>query len=131
MIRFLCSGSRTSRSSACNPAPIHLWAHFQPLRASEQALDIPKESIAKVTAPVLTIHGREDRNAPYGGGREWNILLPNARLITIDAAVHMSWVEFPEIVFPSIDPFLNGQWPKQAQIVKSLEIASQQDRSSI
>jgi hypothetical protein len=50
------------------------------------------------------------------------MLLPNARLITIDAAVHMSWVEFPEIVFPSIDLFLNGQQPKQAETVKSLEL---------
>jgi pimeloyl-ACP methyl ester carboxylesterase len=34
-----------------------------PLLASDQPLDIPKEAIAKVTAPVLTIHGRKDRNA--------------------------------------------------------------------
>lgn len=105
-----------------NEWPIYLWAHFQPLLASDQALDIPKESIAKVTVPVLTIHGRKDRNAPYGGGREWDMLLPNARLITIDGAAHMSWVEFPEIVFPSIDLFLNGQWPEEAEFVESLEL---------
>ena len=75
---------------------------FRPLLASEQALDIPKESIAKVTAPFLRIHGRKDRDAPYGGGREGDMLLPNARLITIDTAAHMSWVKFPEIVFPSM-----------------------------
>lgn len=105
-----------------NEWPTHLWPHFERLLASDQALDIPKEDIAKVTAPVLTIHGRKDRNAPYGGGREWDMLLPNARLITIDGAAHMSWVEFPEIVFPSIDLFLNGQWPEQAETVKSLEL---------
>lgn len=105
-----------------NEWPTHLWPHFEPLLASDQALDIPKEAIAKVTAAVLTIHGRKDRNAPYGGGREWDMLLPNARLITIDGAAHMSWVEFPEIVFPSMDVFLNGQWPEQAEIVKTLEL---------
>ena len=105
-----------------NEWPIHLWVHFQPLLASDRALDISEESIAKVTAPVLTIHGRKDRNAPYGAGREWDMLLPNARLITIDGAAHMSWVEFPEIVFPSIDLFLNGQWPERAERVKSLEL---------
>jgi pimeloyl-ACP methyl ester carboxylesterase len=63
------------------PAP-----RAQPQKTADLALDIPKESIAKVTAPVLTIHGRKGRNAPYGGGREWDMLLPNARLITIDAA---------------------------------------------
>ena len=105
-----------------NEWPVHLWPHFDPLLASDQALDIPKESVAKVTVPVLTIHGRKDRNAPYGGGREWDLLLPNARLITIEGAAHMSWVEFPEIVFPSIDLFLKGRWPPQAQPVKSLEL---------
>lgn len=105
-----------------NEWPIHLWPHFGPLLASDQALDIPKEAIAKVTAPVLTIHGRKDRNAPYGGGREWDMLLPNARLITVDGAAHMSWVEFPELVFASIDVFLNGEWPVQARLVKSLEL---------
>jgi len=105
-----------------NEWPIHLWPNFDPLLASDQALDISKESVAKVTVPVLTIHGRKDRNAPYGGGREWDMLLPNARLITIDGAAHMSWIEFPEVVFPSIDLFLNGQWPEQAQPVKSLEL---------
>ena len=105
-----------------NEWPTHLWKHFEPLLASDQALDIAKESIAKVTLPVLTIHGRKDRNASYGGGREWDMLLPNARLITIDGAAHMSWLEFPEIVFPAIDVFLNGQWPERAEIVKSLEL---------
>jgi len=28
-------------------------------------------------------------------------------------------------VFPSIDLFLNGQWPEQAEIVKSLELPGQ------
>jgi proline iminopeptidase len=124
--RMVGNPANTSRiPSPCemeNEWPIHLRAHFQPLLASDQALDIPKESIAKVTAPVLTIHGRKDRNAPYGGGREWDMLLPNARLITIDGAAHMSWVEFPETVFPSIDLFLNGQWPEQAEPVKHLEL---------
>lgn len=113
-----------------NEWPIHLAQHFKALLASDQALDIPKESIAQVTVPVLTIHGRKDRNAPYGGGREWDTLLPNSRLITIDRAAHMSWVEFPEIVFPSIDVFLNGQWPKEAESVRTIELAMETDHSS-
>ena len=54
-----------------NEWPAHLWPHFDPLLASDQALDIPKESVARVTVPVLTIHGRKDRNAPYGGNRHF------------------------------------------------------------
>ena len=108
----------TRIASPCNMKnewPVHLWPHFQALMPTDVALDVSNESIAKVTVPVLTIHGRKDRNAPYGGGREWDTLLPDARLITIDGAAHMSWVEFPEIVFPSIDTFLKGQWPEKAE----------------
>ena len=99
-------------------ASARFWHNDKRLRA----LDIAQEATIKVSIPVLTIHGRKDRNAPYGGGREWDMLLPNARLITIDDAAHMSWVEFPEIVFPSIELFLNGQWLERAQPVKSLEL---------
>jgi len=124
--RMVANPANASRiASPCameNEWPVHLWAHFEPLLAWDRALDIPKESIAKVTAPVLAIHGRKDRNASYGGGREWDMLLPNARLITIEGAAQMSWVEFPEIVFPSIDVFLNGRWPERAEVVKSLEL---------
>jgi pimeloyl-ACP methyl ester carboxylesterase len=105
-----------------NEWPIHLWAHFEALLASDRALDIPKESVVKLTSPVLTIHGRKDRNAPYGGGREWDMLLPNARLISIEGAAHMSWVEFPGIVFPAVELFLSGQWPDEAEVVKSLDL---------
>jgi len=42
--------------------------------------------------------------------------------IAIDTAAHMSWVEFSKIVFPSVDLFMNGQWLKQAETGKSLEL---------
>ena len=60
-----------------NEWPTHLLPYFEGLLASDQALDIPKESIASVTVPVLTIHGRKDRTAPCGGGREWDTLPSN------------------------------------------------------
>src|SRR5215472_15590070 len=39
-----------------NEWPTHLFTHFDSLLASDKALDIPKEAIAKVTTRVLTIH---------------------------------------------------------------------------
>ena len=44
---------------------------------SIQSLNLSAEEVAKVNAPVLTIHGTRDRQAPYGGGREWVLMLPN------------------------------------------------------
>src|SRR2546422_6683690 len=108
-----------------NEWPINLFRHFQFAVASVQAPQIPKEAIAKLNMPVLTIHGTKDRNAPYGGGREWAMLLPNARLITIPGAAHMSWVEAPDVIILSIDIFLSGKWPEKAEKITSLTVPAQ------
>jgi len=89
---------------------------------SLQRLNLTAEDFAKAQAPVLTIHGRKDRSAPYGGGREWALRLPNARLVTVDEAGHAPWVESPDKVFGAIATFLDGAWP-EAEMVHSLEPA--------
>ncbi len=89
---------------------------------SLQSLNLTAEDFSKATAPVLTIHGRKDRSAPYGGGREWALRFPNARLLTIAEAAHAPWVEDPETVFGSIATFLDGAWPEAAEKVDSLDL---------
>jgi pimeloyl-ACP methyl ester carboxylesterase len=87
-------------------------AHFV---GSVMKMDVPWSRLTKrVTMPVLTIHGRKDRNAPYGAGWEWSSKLTNARFLSLDNAAHQSWVDEPEIVLGAIDQFLGGQWPKAA-----------------
>jgi proline iminopeptidase len=88
---------------------------------SIQSLNLSAEKIAKVNAPVLIIHGKRDRQAPYGGGREWALMLPNARLVTVENAAHLPWIEAPEKVFSSIKAFLDGTWPEAAHKVESLD----------
>ena len=88
---------------------------------SIQSLNLSAEEVAKVNAPVLTIHGTRDRQAPYGGGREWVLMLPNARIVTIENAAHLPWIEAPEKVFGSIQTFLDGVWPVAAHKVGSLD----------
>ncbi len=79
------------------------------------------EEASKVKSPVLTIHGTKDRSAPYGGGREWAMLLPDARLVTVENAAHAPWIEAPEMVFGAIRTFLGGSWPERAEKVDSLD----------
>ncbi len=100
-----------------NEWPINLARHFQYGFASVKRLDIPRERVTKVRHPVLTIHGTRDRNAPYGAGREWASLLPNARLLTVEGAAHQVFAEYPEVVFGAIRTFLNGKWPNGAETV--------------
>jgi proline iminopeptidase len=82
---------------------------------SIRSLKLTAEDFAKAAAPVLVVHGRKDRNAPYGGGRDWAMQLPNVRLVTVENAAHAPWVEAPELVFGSIQTFLNGVWPPGAE----------------
>lgn len=95
----------------------HVWP-------SVLGLDLTAEEIAKVETPVLTIHGTKDRSAPYGGGREWALLLPEARLVTVRNAAHAPWIEAPEQVFGAIETFLDGAWPEGAEKVESLEASA-------
>lgn len=76
---------------------------------SIEALALNAEDLAKVTAPVLTLHGTKDRSAPLGGGRDWALLLPNARFVGIDNAGHAPWIEAERVVFPAIRRFFEGR----------------------
>jgi pimeloyl-ACP methyl ester carboxylesterase len=107
-----------------NEWPVHLYPHFEASIGSIRTLDLPREKIANLPVAVLTIHGTKDRNAPYGGGREWAMTVRDGRLVTVLGAAHMSWVEAPEVVFSSIDTFLAGKWPAAAERVTQLALPS-------
>src|SRR5208282_1562933 len=92
---------------------------------SIQTLHIGPDEFAKAKMPVLIVHGTKDRSSPHGGGREWAMLLPNARLVTVENAAHAPWVEAPETVFGSIQTFLDGAWPPAARRVESLDPADE------
>jgi pimeloyl-ACP methyl ester carboxylesterase len=91
------------------------------LLPSLRGLDPAAEGVAGVQAPALILHGTRDRSAPYGGGREWAMRLPSARLVTVEGGGHAPWVESPETVFGAIEAFLDGAWPGCAEKVASLE----------
>ena len=92
----------------------HLERHFV---GSVQKLDVPRERFARLQIPVLTVHGTSDRNAPYGAGREWAHLLPDARLVVLQGAAHQAFAERPEVVRAAVDEFLQGKWPATAEQV--------------
>jgi proline iminopeptidase len=95
-----------------NEWPMHLDRHQRWIFTSFARAEAPSwERFAAVTVPVLTIHGTQDRNAPYGGGREWAAHLPNGRLLTVRGAAHMSWLDAPGVVDPALDRVLGGAWP--------------------
>jgi pimeloyl-ACP methyl ester carboxylesterase len=76
------------------------------------------EDVRAVTVPVLTIHGRRDRSGPYEGGRDWVRILPDARLVSVDDAGHMPWIEKPHEVRSALETFLAGEWPPDSAEVR-------------
>jgi pimeloyl-ACP methyl ester carboxylesterase len=83
-----------------------------------RAIRLSAADLESVTVPVLTIHGRRDRSAPHAGGCDWVGLLSNARLLSIEDAGHMPWIEAPEVVLGAIATFLAGEWPAAAETMR-------------
>lgn len=69
--------------------------------------------LARVNAPVLIIHG-EENSIPMAMVSNWVTALPNARILRLPHTGHFPHAEQPNIVFPAIETFLNGGWPKDA-----------------
>jgi proline iminopeptidase len=70
-------------------------------------------SFREVTAPLLVIHGARD-TLGLAMNRSWAKAIPNGRLLVIPEGVRAVYAERPEAVFPAIDEFLSGRWPKGA-----------------
>lgn len=85
---------------------------------SIQKVTLTAADFEKARAPVLVIHGRKDRSTPYGGGRDWAMRLPDARLLTVENAAHAPWLEDPEVVMPAVRVFFAGNWPGGAEDIK-------------
>ena len=66
-----------------------------------------------IKVPVLAIHGDHD-TIPMEGAQEWAVFLANARLLVVPKAGHLPFVERPEVFYPAVESFLNGEWPEKA-----------------
>ncbi|MFN2502207.1 MAG: alpha/beta fold hydrolase [Pyrinomonadaceae bacterium] len=76
---------------------------------------VPK--LGAVKAPVLVIHGAADV-IPLRASEFWASGYPNARLLLIEKAGHISHVETPEIFFSAVETFLKGTFPAEAKKVE-------------
>jgi proline iminopeptidase len=70
--------------------------------------------LVKVPAPTLVIHGDEDA-IPMAMVTKWVTAMPNARILRLAHTGHFPHAEQPKIVFPAIETFLGGGWPKEAE----------------
>jgi len=75
------------------------------VQPSLAALQLSEADFANAHMPILVVHGRKDRSAPFGAARDWVARLPNARLLEVAEAAHAPWLEAPSVL-PAIRAFL-------------------------
>jgi pimeloyl-ACP methyl ester carboxylesterase len=93
-----------------DPAKIGAWA--AKATGGQGGWDWRGEA-AKVTVPVLTVHGVRD-NIPLGASREWVHSFPDARLLVIEGAGHYPHFEQPDVFVAALGTFFDGEWPADA-----------------
>ena len=93
----------------------HFMKYVLPSLAANR---LSEGALSRISMPILIVHGRKDRSAPYGGALDWARQLPNARLLTIDEAAHVPWIEAPQVVYGAIRTFLAGGWPSGAESLR-------------
>jgi proline iminopeptidase len=69
--------------------------------------DAPRsQQLARISAPVLIIHGSNPEQMSGDGGPGLAEILPNARLVTVPDAGHDPWLDQPKLFFTAANGFL-------------------------
>jgi pimeloyl-ACP methyl ester carboxylesterase len=70
-----------------------------------------RDVLARVRAPALVLHRRDDRAMPFAQGREAASLLPDARFVALEGDAHPPWLGDSAAVLDAVIPFLDAQHP--------------------
>jgi pimeloyl-ACP methyl ester carboxylesterase len=77
-----------------------------------------RDDLEALDVPRLVIHGVDDA-FPVEGSQEWVAGHASARLIVLEDAGHFPFIERPDVFFPAVDAFLDGEWPPEARGLSS------------
>lgn len=88
-----------------NELPVMLFPGLAALVASMGQWDWTADA-AKVTAPVLIVHGTNDLVVPISVAHEWARILPENELLVIDRGGHVPWYDDADLLFPQVMTFL-------------------------
>lgn len=104
-----------------NEWPTNLGPLFSALLGSFGDYDW-RDDLRELEIPRLVVHGAADA-FPVEGSREWVEGVPNARWIVIPDAGHFPFLERPDLFFPAVERFLDGEWPAAAEAVPAAATA--------
>jgi pimeloyl-ACP methyl ester carboxylesterase len=95
-----------------------LWRVDQTMRSLPRRWDYSRKAAA-IRVPTLVIQGDRDFAASPDGARRWAELIPDARLMLLAGAGHLTYVERSDRVLPALQRFFHGQWPPEAMQLKT------------
>ncbi len=113
---------RAYRNALGNPAhfnPYDAQLRIQPMRvrgtadaliamATSRWTNNLENELAHISAPTLIVWGDRDRAVPVAHAEKHARALPNAKLVILEGAGHIPHIEFPAIVNPLFNNFLEG-----------------------
>lgn len=67
-----------------------------------------RAELARIQAPVLVLHRREDRAIPYELGRDLAASVPHGRLLSLSGPQHLPWLGDASAVVGAVGEFLDG-----------------------
>ena len=94
------------------------WRVDRTMRSLPRHWDFTKKAMA-IRAPTLVIQGDRDFAASPDGARRWAELIPNARLIMLSCAGHLTYIERNDRVLPALMRFFLGEWPPEAMQLRT------------
>jgi pimeloyl-ACP methyl ester carboxylesterase/DNA-binding CsgD family transcriptional regulator len=68
-----------------------------------------RDLLARIAAPTLVLHRRNDRAMPFALGRELAALIPGARLVALEGDIHLPWLGDRVAVLDALVAFLGGR----------------------
>lgn len=88
---------------------------YATVAASSASSSMPDEwdftaDLAALPVPVLVVAGDDDY-IPIGSTRAWVSDVPNARLVEVEGAGHLSWIDRPDVVLPAVTRYLSDLDP--------------------
>jgi pimeloyl-ACP methyl ester carboxylesterase len=94
------------------------WRVDKTMRSLPRRWDYTRKA-ASIRAPTLVIQGDQDFAVSPDGARRWAELIPDARLIMLSGAGHLTYVERSDRVLPALMRFFLGEWPPEAMQLRT------------
>jgi pimeloyl-ACP methyl ester carboxylesterase len=87
--------------------PQSLWAQLSVMAQADQ-----RDLLPRIAVPSLLIWGDSDARSPLSVARQFEVAVPDAKLVVIPGAGHLSNLEQPELFNEAVRDFCRAHSPR-------------------